>query len=74
MRALVTGGAGFIGSTLSERLLEQGASVRAIDAFTDFYPRPFKERNLENLRGRAGYEFIEGDLRDLDLSAAQRCK
>ncbi len=70
MRALVTGGAGFIGSTLSERLLEQGASVRAIDAFTDFYPRPLKERNLENLRGRAGYEFIEGDLRDLDLSAA----
>ncbi len=70
MRALVTGGAGFIGSTLSERLLEQGASVRAIDAFTDFYPRPLKERNLENLRGRAGYEFIEGDLRDLDLGAA----
>ncbi|MSO51286.1 MAG: UDP-glucose 4-epimerase [Acidobacterium sp.] len=70
MRALVTGGAGFIGSTLSERLLEQGASVRVIDAFTDFYPRPLKERNLENLRGRAGYEFIEGDLRDLDLSAA----
>ncbi len=70
MKALVTGGAGFIGSTLSERLLEQGASVRAIDAFTDFYPRPLKERNLENLRGRAGYEFIEGDLRELDLGAA----
>jgi len=70
MKALVTGGAGFIASTLSERLLEQGASVRAIDAFTDFYPRPLKERNLENLRGRAGYEFIEGDLRELDLSAA----
>ena len=70
MKALVTGGAGFIGSTLSERLLEQGANVRAIDAFTDFYPRPLKERNLENLRGQAGYEFIEGDLRELDLSAA----
>lgn len=70
MKALVTGGAGFIGSTLSERLLEQGASVRAIDAFTDFYPRPLKERNLENLRGRAGYDFIEGDLRELDLNAA----
>ena len=70
MKALVTGGAGFIGSTLSERLLAQGASVRAIDAFTDFYPRPLKERNLENLRGRAGYDFIEGDLRELDLDAA----
>ena len=67
MNALVTGGAGFIGSHLSERLLAQGAHVRAIDAFTDFYPRPLKERNLEEVRGRAGYEFIEGDLRELDL-------
>ena len=71
MKALVTGGAGFIGSHLSERLLEQGARVRAIDAFTDFYPRPLKERNLEDLRGRDGYEFIEGDLRELDLREAR---
>lgn len=69
MKALVTGGAGFIGSTLSERLIEQGASVRAIDSFTDFYPRPLKERNLENLRGRPGYDFVEGDLREVDLNA-----
>jgi nucleoside-diphosphate-sugar epimerase len=67
MNALVTGGAGFIGSHLSERLLAQGARVRAVDAFTDFYPRPLKERNLEHLRGRDGYEFVEGDLRELDL-------
>ena len=67
MNALVTGGAGFIGSHLSERLLDQGARVRAIDAFTDFYPRPLKERNLAGLRGRSGYEFVEGDLRQLDL-------
>ena len=67
MNALVTGGAGFIGSHLSERLLAQGARVRAIDAFTDFYPRPLKERNLANLRGRDNYEFVEGDLRELDL-------
>jgi UDP-glucose 4-epimerase len=69
MKALVTGGAGFIGSHLSELLLDRGAQVRAIDAFTDFYPRPLKERNLDNLRGRSGYEFVEGDLRDLDLAA-----
>ena len=70
MNALVTGGAGFIGSHLSELLLERGARVRAIDAFTDFYPRPLKERNLEGLRGCDGYEFIEGDLRDVDLARA----
>jgi nucleoside-diphosphate-sugar epimerase len=68
MNALVTGGAGFIGSHLSELLLARGARVRAIDAFTDFYPRPLKERNLEGLRGRDGYEFVEGDLRDVDLA------
>ncbi len=67
MKALVTGGAGFIGSHLSERLLAQGARVRAIDAFTDFYARPLKEANLEGLRGKDGYEFVEGDLRRLDL-------
>jgi UDP-glucose 4-epimerase len=69
MKALVTGGAGFIGSHLSERLLSQGAHVRAIDAFTDFYPRPLKERNLDGLRGQDGYEFLEADLRTADLAA-----
>ncbi|MEY4095158.1 MAG: dTDP-glucose 4,6-dehydratase [Acidobacteriota bacterium] len=68
MKALVTGGAGFIGSHLSELLLSRGATVLAIDAFTDFYPRPLKERNLEGLRGRAGYEFVEDDLRAVDMN------
>ena len=67
MRALVTGGAGFIGSHLSERLLAEGAAVVAIDSFTDYYPRALKERNLATLRDKAGYRFIEGDINQLDL-------
>ena len=39
MKALVTGVAGFIGSTLAERLLADGADVVGIDCFTDYYPR-----------------------------------
>ena len=38
MNILVTGAAGFIGSRLSERLLEMGHRVRGIDSFTDYYP------------------------------------
>lgn len=67
MRALVTGGAGFIGSHLAERLLDTGAEVIVVDAFTDFYPRAIKEANLAGARGRRGYRFVEGDLRTLDL-------
>jgi nucleoside-diphosphate-sugar epimerase len=68
VKALVTGGAGFIGSHLSEQLLSQGAEVVAVDCFTDYYPRPIKERNLSSLRGRGGYRFVEGDLNHLDLN------
>ena len=69
MKALVTGGAGFIGSHLSERLLQQGAGVVAVDCFTDYYPRPIKERNLQGLLGRPNYRFIEGELAAVDLPA-----
>lgn len=47
MKALVTGCAGFIGSTLSERLLEEGFEVVGIDSFTDYYSRDIKEFNLK---------------------------
>ena len=69
MRALVTGGAGFIGSHLSERLLSQGAEVLAIDCFTDYYPREIKERNLAGLRGQRSYSFVEADLNSVDIAA-----
>ncbi len=69
MRALVTGGAGFIGSHLSERLLDGGAEVVALDCFTDYYPRAIKDRNLSGLRGRHGYRFVESTIAEADLAA-----
>ncbi len=62
MFALVTGAAGFIGSRLSENLLQKGWKVRGVDCFTDFYPRRYKEENLSGLRGRDGFELLETDL------------
>jgi nucleoside-diphosphate-sugar epimerase len=67
MKALVTGGAGFIGSHLSEILLAQGAEVTALDCFTDYYARPLKERNLAALRGRPGYRLVDAPIKDADL-------
>ena len=67
MRALVTGGAGFVGSNLSERLLSQGAEVVAIDCFTDYYARDIKERNVSALRGTPGFRLVEDDLNTVDL-------
>jgi nucleoside-diphosphate-sugar epimerase len=69
MRALVTGGAGFVGSHLSERLLAQDAEVVAVDCFTDYYPRAIKEQNLAELRGRTHYRFVEDDLNRANLDA-----
>jgi UDP-glucose 4-epimerase len=70
MRALVTGVAGFIGSTLAERLVREGADVVGFDSFTDYYPRPSKERNLAGLLGRPGFRFIEARIQDVDLAGA----
>jgi nucleoside-diphosphate-sugar epimerase len=67
MNALVTGVAGFIGSTLAGRLLDQGARVTGIDCFTDYYPRPIKEANLAALLGRPGFQFLESTIQAADL-------
>src|SRR5260370_24788633 len=70
MKAVVTGGAGFIGSHLSERLLADGHEVVGIDCFTDYYRRAGKEQNLEVARSNHNFSFEELDLVDADLTAA----
>ncbi len=69
MKALVTGAAGFIGSHLAGRLLDQGATVTGIDCFTDYYPRALKEANLATVAARPGFSFVEGALQTTDLAA-----
>ncbi len=64
MKVLVTGVAGFIGSSLSEKLLDEGYQVVGIDSFFDYYPRKIKEKNLEPLLGNSHFEFIEADILD----------
>ena len=68
MKALVTGVAGFIGSTLAERLIKQGAEVVGLDAFTDYYPRADKERNLSWLRTQATFSLTDRAIADADLT------
>ncbi len=67
MKALVTGAAGFIGSTLAERLLRDQVDVVGIDSFTDYYARAIKERNLKGSLASPRYRFVEARLQDVDL-------
>jgi len=67
MKYVVTGAAGFIGSTLCEKLIGNGHEIRAVDCFTDYYSREIKEANAAGFRGSSFCEFIEADLNDLDL-------
>jgi nucleoside-diphosphate-sugar epimerase len=66
MRALVTGAAGFIGSHLSERLIDAGHEVTALDAVTDYYDADVKRTNLKAVAER-GARTVEADLRTADL-------
>ena len=66
-KALVTGAAGFIGSHLTERLLEDGWQVVAMDCFTDYYPRATKEQNLAACWTHPRLRFVEADLVTCDL-------
>jgi len=67
MEILVTGGAGFIGSHLAERLLDRGDRVLVLDDLNDFYDPAVKQRNLAGIRASADAAFVQGDIRDRPL-------
>ncbi|MGD0209217.1 MAG: SDR family NAD(P)-dependent oxidoreductase [Verrucomicrobiota bacterium] len=65
MNFLVTGGAGFIGSHVCERLLRDGHAVWTFDDLNNFYDPQLKRRNLRDIQSLAKpFEFVHGDLTD----------
>ena len=64
MRILVTGAAGFIGSTLSHRLLARGDEVLGYDNLNDYYDPTLKVARLARLTPQAGFSFVRGSLED----------
>ena len=70
MKILVTGAAGFIGSTLSIRLLERGDEVIGIDNLNDYYDVNLKLARLERLRGYDRFKFIKIEIADKEAMEA----
>ena len=61
---LVTGGTGFIGSTLCEELLKENNKVIAIDNFCEFYDVKLKEKNANELQKYDNFKLYRSDIRD----------
>ena len=70
MKIMVTGAAGFVGSSLSEALIAAGHDVVGVDCFIPYYDRSIKESNLAGLRTSESFDFREVDLRTDDLASA----
>ena len=64
---LITGGAGFIGSSLADKLLENNCKVLVIDNFCNFYDPKIKEENIKEALLKPNYKLYRGDIRDLEL-------
>lgn len=66
-KVLVTGGAGFIGSHLIEKLLAAGKEVVCLDNFNDYYDPALKRQNLAISQQFANFTLVEGDILNLPL-------
>lgn len=67
MNILLTGGAGFIGSHLAERLLARGDRVAILDDLNDYYDPRLKQDNLRPILASPGATFVKGDILDVPL-------
>lgn len=68
-KVIVTGVAGFIGSTLAGQLLDRGFQVIGVDCLTDYYDRRIKEANLVSLSRNPAFTFHRAAILDLDWKA-----
>jgi UDP-glucuronate 4-epimerase len=64
VRVLVTGAAGFIGSTLAHKLLDRGDTVTGLDNLNDYYDVALKKARLARLTVREGFDFVYADISD----------
>lgn len=66
MAYLITGGAGFIGSHVAQRLIAEGQRVVIFDNFNDYYDPALKRANVARLQALGDVVVVEGDVRDVD--------
>ncbi|MGE3328820.1 MAG: NAD-dependent epimerase/dehydratase family protein, partial [Acidimicrobiia bacterium] len=67
VRIVITGVAGFVGSTTAAMALDAGMQVLGIDCFTPYYSREIKEANIAFLSAFDRFSLVEGNLLKLDL-------